>query len=474
MIRDFADVGTRLALFSRSSFSYEVLLSFCVHAAHNAAEMGCEFIMVFSCGASAVFIGLCCCSVAFVAPKLKKEARAAADSSRCKQWREREDGDGPGRVIEASVTVSVGGSDVDVGLLPCMEEFLRKETCAGLCAVEWGGIAFNLHFQMVVRIWATLLIAINKKVRRYLGWDTDKPAGGLILCHALKQRNMHTFRGMVEYCMKDRDEPHFQKVDHKISVDDQNDGIELHSLYGADALKNKVCLTPVNVFNRSLMYSRFKLNHPTGNRFLDVLERMVRSGHCYPSSHWIIPYQGQGMSWSKLNALWKCMTFPLSVTKRDIRVIFVAKDMQSNVQPRSDWFHARWQDNRPESMLAEGDSGTCDSTNEMDEDIPDFQLGDPYLPLVHASGVNTIAVSSFCMAPMDEGRGSVGIEATQEQDLPGNEGNCPLARLHDVLCEVELRVDNPPEQRPLRLKISSRFDEITSVLQNLTMDDLAL
>ncbi|MCO5586795.1 hypothetical protein L7F22_040737 [Adiantum nelumboides] len=337
--------------------------------------------------ASALFVGSCWCSIAFVAPKLKKEARATADNRRHKRQREREDGDGPGRVIEASVTVSVGGCDVDVGLLPCMEEFLCKETCAGLCVVERGGIAFNVHFQMVVRIWAMSLIAINKK---------------------------------------DRDEPHFQKVDHNISVDDLNDGIELHSLYGADALKNKVCLTPVNVFDRSLMFWRFKLNHPVGNRFLDVLERMVRSGHYYSSSHWIIPYQGRGMSCSKLNALWKCMKFSLSVTEQDIRLIFVAKDMQSNVEPRSDWFNACWQDN--------------------------------------------------IRATMDEGSDSVDVEATQEEDLAENEDNCPLARLHDVLSDisVQLQADNPAEQRSLRVKITRQFDELTFVLQNVTMDDLAM
>ncbi|MCO5551220.1 hypothetical protein L7F22_004719 [Adiantum nelumboides] len=188
---------------------------------------------------SAVLLGSCWCSLAYAVPKLKKEVWAIVDSRRQKQLRERDDGDGLGRVIEASITVSVGGTDVNVGLLPCMEEFLRKETCAGLCAVERGGIVFNLHYQMVVRMWATSLISINKKVRQYLGWDSDKPVGALILCRALKQKNMHTFRGMVGYCMKDRDEAHFQKVDYNISVDDLNDGIELHSLYSPDALKNK-------------------------------------------------------------------------------------------------------------------------------------------------------------------------------------------------------------------------------------------
>ncbi|MCO5584308.1 hypothetical protein L7F22_038232 [Adiantum nelumboides] len=125
--------------------------------------------------------------------------------------------------------------------------------------------------------------------------DRCKPAGAIVLCRALKQRGMHTFRGMVGYCLKDRDVPHFQRVEHKISADDINDGIELHSLYGADALKNNVCLTPANVFDRTLMFRRFKLNHPSGNGFLDTLRRMISSGKYYPSSHWIIPYQGRGM-----------------------------------------------------------------------------------------------------------------------------------------------------------------------------------
>ncbi|MCO5566969.1 hypothetical protein L7F22_020652 [Adiantum nelumboides] len=348
-----------------------------------------------------------------------------------------------GRVIEASVSVSVGSGDVDVTLLACMQDFLQKETCAGLCVVERGGIAFNLHFQMVVHMWDTSLIAINRKVRAYLGWDVQKPAGGLVLRSALKQRNMHTFRGMVGYYLKDRDEAHFQKAEHNITADDVNDDIELHSLYDVDALKNKVCLSPANVFDRCLMFWRFKLNHPVGNRFLDIVQRMVRSGHYYPSSHWIIPSRGRGMTCSKIDALWKCMAFSSSVTERDIRQIFVAEDMQSNAQPRIDL----------ESIMAEVDvANVCDFTNHVDEDIPDFQPRDPYLPLI------------------------IGVEATQEEDLRTDDNNCPIATLRDFLCNIliELQGDNPANQRPLRLEMNSQFDKLNSVLENVSMDDLAM
>ncbi|MCO5553713.1 hypothetical protein L7F22_007239 [Adiantum nelumboides] len=106
------------------------------------------------------------------------------------------------------------------------------------------------------------------------------------------------------------------------------------------------------------------------------------------------------MSRSKIDALWKCMAFPSSVTERDIHLIFVAEEMESNAQPQIDWFCGRSDENR------------CDS---------------------------------------------VSVEATQEQDLPSSGNNFPLARLHDVLCDIsaDMRGDNPADQRPLHLKITS-------------------
>ncbi|MCO5579930.1 hypothetical protein L7F22_033797, partial [Adiantum nelumboides] len=79
---------------------------------------------------------------------------------------------------------------------------------------------------------------------------------------------------MVGYCLNECDQPYFCKVEHNISADDINKGIELHSLYGVDDLKNKVCLISVNVFDLALMFWRFKLKHPFSNGFLATLQRM--------------------------------------------------------------------------------------------------------------------------------------------------------------------------------------------------------
>ncbi|MCO5551695.1 hypothetical protein L7F22_005199 [Adiantum nelumboides] len=286
---------------------------------------------------------------------------------------------------------------------------------------------------MVVRLWATSLTAINRKVRQYLGWNINKPAGGLILCRTLKQRNMHTFRGMAGYCMKDCNEVHFEKVDHNITADNVNEGIELHSLYGTDALKNKVCLTLTNVFDHCLMFWKFKLNHPSGNRESMLIEGDV-ANTCDSSNeiHEDIPDFRPGDPYFSL------------VHSRGMNAIAVPRmDEDSNsacVEATQEGDLAVKENNCPLSRLHDV---LCeilielrvDSSNEIHEDIPDFRPGDPYFPLVHSRGMNAIAVPR-----MDEDSNSAGVEATQEGDLAVKENNCPLSRLHDVLCEISIEL----------------------------------
>ncbi|KAI5064566.1 hypothetical protein GOP47_0021236 [Adiantum capillus-veneris] len=197
---------------------------------------------------------------------------------------------------------------------------------------------------MVIRIWETSLIAVNRKIKAYLGWAKSALADTMVLCRGLKQHKMHTFEGMVGYCLKDQDEPHFQKVVHNITSNDVNAGVELYSLYGADELKNRVFLTPTNIFDRALMYWKFKLRHPAGNDFLSTLHIMVKSGNYYPSSCWITPYQGRGMHLPKIKALWRCMIYPSIATYEDILNIFVNDDVYANTQSRVEWFNSPWQD----------------------------------------------------------------------------------------------------------------------------------
>lgn len=101
--------------------------------------------------------------------------------------------------MELSITVGVGGADIDVGLLSRMDAFLYSCSLAGVCFVERGGALLHLDFQMVVRVLASSIITMNKIMKRALGWDQQ----GIVMCQHLKQKQLHTFHGMVDYCLKD-------------------------------------------------------------------------------------------------------------------------------------------------------------------------------------------------------------------------------------------------------------------------------
>lgn len=122
--------------------------------------------------------------------------------------------------LELSIIVSVGGVDIGAGLFGRMEEFLRKETVSGKCSVERGGATFHLHFQAIARIQAESMIAISRVIKEYLGWDKNVPVGGVVMCRSLKNTGLHTFHGLIGYCMKDLDENHFQMVDHNLAAED--------------------------------------------------------------------------------------------------------------------------------------------------------------------------------------------------------------------------------------------------------------
>ncbi|MCO5608062.1 hypothetical protein L7F22_062267 [Adiantum nelumboides] len=101
------------------------------------------------------------------------------------------------KVMEANITISVGGGNIDVALLACIQKFLENETLAGIFSVERGGTLLHLHLQMVVRMWSTSLVGINKMVKIYLGWAKAAPSGGIVICRGLTQRRLHIFEGMV-------------------------------------------------------------------------------------------------------------------------------------------------------------------------------------------------------------------------------------------------------------------------------------
>ena len=123
--------------------------------------------------------------------------------------------------FDISCTVSIGTSDIDTSLLQNMQHFIEKECVSGLCSIERGGALQRLHFQAVFRIWSTSTIAVGKLVKVYLGWDKgEAPSGSHVLVKRLSGVGLHTYVGMLGYCIKDKGEDHFEVVHNNITDED--------------------------------------------------------------------------------------------------------------------------------------------------------------------------------------------------------------------------------------------------------------
>lgn len=136
------------------------------------------------------------------------------------------------KTIELSITVFVvGGGDVDRELLPKVQKILEERTLAGKCSLEKGGTCFHLHLQMVIHIDTTCVLAVSKLLKQYLNWDVNKPKSGVIMCKKIVNKGLHTFYGLLGYCMKDRDKEHFETIDHNITSDNLNQRLEQYALH---------------------------------------------------------------------------------------------------------------------------------------------------------------------------------------------------------------------------------------------------
>ena len=77
--------------------------------------------------------------------------------------------------------------------------------------LEKGGIEQHLHFQGVVVTKEPMHDnGVNAAIRRYVGWLEDQSLGWVKVNALTHNRDLHTHRGMLGYCSKDRGKPWFQ------------------------------------------------------------------------------------------------------------------------------------------------------------------------------------------------------------------------------------------------------------------------
>lgn len=89
-------------------------------------------------------------------------------------------------------------------------KFIEEERIAKLCSVERARALTPKHFQMVVKGIITSLVVLNKKIKGLFGVGCESFDGSCYLVQEVEGRGLHTFKGMVGYCIKDNGEEHFR------------------------------------------------------------------------------------------------------------------------------------------------------------------------------------------------------------------------------------------------------------------------
>ncbi|KAI5056359.1 hypothetical protein GOP47_0028177, partial [Adiantum capillus-veneris] len=145
-----------------------------------------------------------------------------------------------------------------------------------------------------------------------------KPQGGVVMCRSMGQVRMHTFTGMVGYCMKDLQKPHLRWFAKGVEAEEIAEVRALHAQYGQGELKHRVALTPVNMFDRAYVYMENFVADREGMSLPHTLLRMLATGRYYPSATWVVPKSGSRMELGRAMAIWQSMKEPTSVTLDDI------------------------------------------------------------------------------------------------------------------------------------------------------------
>lgn len=183
-----------------------------------------------------------------------------------------------------------------------------------------------------------------------------------VVCKALTNIGLHTFRGMIGYFLKDTGSTHFDVSMKNISNDDVVEGKTLHVIYGRSDLKSRVILTHKNVTDRMYIWHKYKTNKQLTTMSMSILTDMVRSGLFMPTSSWIIPFNDQGMDHKLMSSLFKIMVDPVNNMREDVCQVFMKKrqyvkgryfDNDGLVQDENDNFV------HPESPLHLCSGGSC-------------------------------------------------------------------------------------------------------------------
>lgn len=92
----------------------------------------------------------------------------------------------------------------------------------------------------------------NKKIKVCLRWHENPPTFYVVSCKKLRDEGLHTFLGMVGYCMKENGEEHFEFMRHCVG-NDMNKGKTEYANFKKVDLNNCVSLSYSNIISMGMV-----------------------------------------------------------------------------------------------------------------------------------------------------------------------------------------------------------------------------
>ena len=128
--------------------------------------------------------------------------------------------------FDFNCTISIGTNNIDIAFFQNVQSFIKKECVSRFCSIERGDALQKLYFEAVFRIVSSSPQAMSKLLKTYLGWEKGQsPPNSHILVKKLKEVELHTYIGMIGYCVKDKGEQHFDVIHNNITKDELEAGI---------------------------------------------------------------------------------------------------------------------------------------------------------------------------------------------------------------------------------------------------------
>jgi hypothetical protein len=167
----------------------------------------------------------------------------------------------------------------------CLQQFLTTVSKKGFAATERGGVVNCLHYQIVGQFKTKTeqnLKSILEKAMGISGLE-NRPPNVVVCVKQASGKGLHTFTGLLSYCLKDRNEEHFSTLQHNISEEDKDAAIKEYVLWGAVQAKRVKLNMQILLDKMEMHYSYCTTEPLASTNAVKLLTNMLHTTQYVPT-----------------------------------------------------------------------------------------------------------------------------------------------------------------------------------------------